>query len=338
MQPGTGFDDRRVLVTGAGCLGRVLVRKLADAGADVKVVDLADEKLTSLGDGVATVRADVTDTDAVRAASEGRDIVFHTAALLGGSADQVIHVNVHGTRVVAEAAALAGARRFVHISSNAVYGIAQRGALTEDRGPSPSDQAYSMSKAAGEAVVEEVSTGNGMAYTIIRPAGIFGPGAEYFTASFFKRATRRPIVFVGRGRGAQAVAYVDDVADLAMHAALHPNAVNEVFNCAIDPPPTAKEYVHAYGELTDNRSWVGLPMPVVKAASWLVVPFAKKHTYARHLPQNLDFVDSYVTYPMEKAKRLLDWEPQVDVTEGVRRSIPWLRERGLYDGAGPDAA
>jgi nucleoside-diphosphate-sugar epimerase len=116
-----------------------------------------------------------------------------------------------------------------------------------------------------------------------------------------------------------------------MVAATHPAAEGEAFNCAVDPPPTAKEYVHAYGKLTGNDSWIGLPMPIVRTLSWLAVPFAKKRTYARQLPQNLAFVDSYVTYPVAKAKRLLGWEPAVDVDEGIRRSIPWLRENGYMD-------
>lgn len=338
MEDGVGLRGRRVTVTGAGCLGRVLVDKLVAAGADVVVVDYSAEKLAALGNGAATVQADITDAPAVTDAVEGSEIVFHTAALLAGPTEDLERVNVQGTRIVAEAAAAAGVERLVHISSNAVYGISQRGALTEDRGPTPSRQAYSMTKAAGEEVVVEVGNGNGMAYTIIRPAGIFGPGAEYFTGAFYRRATKRPFIFVGKGNGAQAVAYVDDVADLAVHAASHPRAVNEAFNCAIDPPPTAKEYVHAYGELTGNKSWLGLPMWLVRPLSWLVVPFAKRYTYARELPHNLAFVNAYVTYPMDKAKRLLGWEPKVDVAEGVRRSIPWLRAQGLYDGSGPDTA
>ena len=91
-------------------------------------------------------------------------------------------------------------------------------------------------------------------------AAIFGPGAEYFTGAYMRRAMKRPMMFVGRGRGALAVVYVDDVADLAVVAATHPRAVGEAFNCAIDPPPTHREYLHAYGRLVGNTSYLGFPM------------------------------------------------------------------------------
>jgi len=81
----TLIKGRRVLVTGAGCLGRVLIDKLVDAGADVLVVDYSADTLASLN-GVATMEADITDAEAMDRATEGREIVFHTAALLGGIA------------------------------------------------------------------------------------------------------------------------------------------------------------------------------------------------------------------------------------------------------------
>jgi nucleoside-diphosphate-sugar epimerase len=331
MTESGSLRGKRVLVTGVGCLGsRLVPRILTDDPAALRVFDRSEDRLRGLARTVDTVLGDVTDPERVAAAIEGVDVVIHTAALLDGLPDAYYHVNVTGTRTVAEAAAKAGVDRLVHISSNAIYGFPASD-VTEDMGPDPTRQAYSRSKAMGEAIVEEVSAASGTPYSIVRPAAIFGPGAEYFTGSYMRRAMKRPIVFVGSGRGELSVIFVDDVADLAAVAAAHPAAVGEAFNCAIDPPPTHREYLHAYGRLIGNTSYLGIPMPLAWAGSWAVVPFSKRETYARQLPQNLRQIDRYVRYRMEKAADLLDWKPSYDLAAGVEASIPWLQERGILD-------
>ncbi len=327
-----GLAGARVLITGAGCLGARMIPRIArEDPAEIRVFDRSPGRLLDLEGSAVAIQGDVTDPEAVATAADGADYVFHTAALLGGDTEAQRTVNVEGARIVAEAAARSGARRLVHISSNAVYGFCE-GVVTEDMGPKPTDQVYSMSKAHGEAAVREVGEREGLGYTIIRPAAIFGPGAEYFTKAFMKRALKRPMIQVGTGGGDQAVVYVDDVADLAVVAATHPAAEGEAFNCAIDPPPTMKEYLHAYGRLVGNTSWLGIPMSVVRTASWVVVPFAKPLTYARQLPQNLRQVGRYAVFSGAKGRDLLGWEPAYDVERGVRASIPWLRAEGVLDG------
>jgi len=329
MSEPTGLTGKQVLITGAGCLGSVIVHRFTEAGASVRVFDRSTERLAALDDGVTPIQGDITDRNAVEQAVDGCDILVHTAALLGGSMEEQQRVNVTGTGVVMESAAAAGVSRAVHISSIAVYGIGCKGDITEAMGPNPSRQAYSMTKAGGEEAVRA----SGVPHAIIRPAGIFGPGAEYFTGSYFQRARRKPIIFVGRGKGALAVVFVEDVADLAVVVAQHPAAEAEAFNCAIHPPPTHREYMHAYVDLVGNHSWVGIPMPLVLGASWLAVPFAKKYSYARQLPQNLAFVNRYVRYSTDKARDLLEWKPAVGVHEGISRAVPWLAEQGLLEQA-----
>ncbi len=331
MADAGNLGGKSVLITGVGCLGSRLVERVIDAGAaTVRLFDRSGDRLQTFGTLAQPIHGDVTDPAAVRRAVDGVDVVIHTAAVLDGEPEAYYRVNVDGTRALAEAAAQAGVERFVHISSNSVYGFPKDSA-TEDSGPDPTGQAYSRSKAQGEAVLGAVAGETGMQHAIVRPAAIFGPGAEYFTGAYMRRAMKRPIVFIGRGSGALAVVFVDDVADLAVVTATHPAAVREAFNCAIDPPPTHKEYLHAYGALVGNTSYVGLPMPLVWTGSWLAVPFAKAETYARQLPQNLRQINRYIRYPMDKARDLLDWKPSYDLAAGIEASIPWLQERGILD-------
>ncbi|MFN8159997.1 MAG: NAD-dependent epimerase/dehydratase family protein, partial [Solirubrobacterales bacterium] len=106
----------RALVTGAGgFIGAHVAAALAAAGAEVRAFDL-----DPAGDhpaGVEPVAGDIRDPDAVGAALEGCDAVFHLAALYSFSrahAEQMRAVNVEGTRALLDAAARGGRRRVVH--------------------------------------------------------------------------------------------------------------------------------------------------------------------------------------------------------------------------------
>ena len=184
-------------------------------------------------------------------------------------------------------------------------------------------------KAAGEAAAFAIGAAKELEVTAIRPAGVFGPGSRYFTGTFMKRASRRPIRMVGNGRGAQPVVFIDDVVDLLVTIATHPAAAGEVFNCAIDPPPTQREYVQAYGRLVGNETFLGIPTGLVAVVGSVIVPFSKRGTYARQLPRNVRQIDRSVRYPMEKAERVLGWRPRYDVPAGVAASVPWLVENGF---------
>lgn len=328
-------SGKRIVVTGAGCLGVAVVKRLVSDGASLAVVDISEANLKGLGNGVTTILADITDAEAMKSAITGADIVVHTAAALDGDPGLQEKVNVVGARTVAEAAAEADVARLVHISSNAVYGISHTSDITEDMGPSPSNQTYSITKAAGENAVRAVADRTGLRHTIIRPAGIFGPGAHYFAASFFKRGKRKPVVFIGKGHGAMYCSFVDDVAGLIAIAATHPAAQGEVFNCVIDPPPTQREYMAAWSRLSGHDRYLGLPMVLAKFGGVVVKPFAKKGSYLSELNANLDYIERYVRIDASKAKELLGWEPRYTLESGVQATIPWLRQAGLMDdGAG----
>lgn len=324
----------RVLVTGAGLVGSRLVERLV--GEDVKeirVLDRSAEQLERLAADVDVRVGDITDPETVVTAADGADLVFHTAAVLEGNDVDAYHrVNAWGTEVVAQAAAAVGARRLVHLSSVAVYGFAE-GDVAEDHPITPTAQAYSISKAAGEAAAFAVGSDKGLEVTAIRPAGVFGPGSRYFTGTFMKRASRRPIRMVGSGRGTQPVVFIDDVVDLLVTVASHPAAVGEAFNCAIDPPPTQREYVQAYGRLVGNETYLGIPSGLVAAVGSVIVPFSKRGTYARQLPRNVRYIEKSVRYPMGKAAAVLGWRPRYDVAAGVAASVPWLVENGFLDEA-----
>ena len=170
---------KRVLVTGAtGFVGRPLVSALAQAGHAVRAaVRAADAAPFPAGTHVAA-NVDLTRPVDWRPLLEGVDAVVHLAGIAHTGAaipDSVYdRVNRAATAGLAEAAARAGIRHLIFVSSvRAQTGAAAPHIVTEDDAPAPSD-AYGRSKLAAEATV----AASGVPFTILRPALIFGPGVK----------------------------------------------------------------------------------------------------------------------------------------------------------------
>ncbi len=123
-----------VLVTGgAGFLGINLIRYLAARGYRIVSLDLAEFTYPDMRDQVKIMQGDIRDKAAVARAMEGVDLVVHTAAALPlYTAEDIYTTDVVGTRVLLTEAQRVGIKRFVHISSTAVYGIPDHHPLCED--------------------------------------------------------------------------------------------------------------------------------------------------------------------------------------------------------------
>jgi len=113
--------------------------------------------------------------------------------------------------------------------------------------------------------------------------------------------------------------------------ASHPNAVGETFNCTPDPSPTWREFLGSYAALAGHDHWLGIPPLVIKPVAWPVAKLVPEHNRLRDLPDLASFVTSYVTFSMDKARNLLNWQPRVSLQKGIQRCVPYLREKGLLE-------
>lgn len=180
------------LVTGgAGFIGAGLVRSLVAAGRRVRVVDDfsrgRSHRLDGIHgtDGIEAITADVRDADAMRAAAEGCDTVWHLAWINGTryfyeKPDAVLDVGIRGTLATIDAALAAGARRFVFASTSEVYN-------RPDRVPTPEDErllipdvsnprfSYGGGKIAGELLTLHFAARRGLEAVIFRPHNVYGP-------------------------------------------------------------------------------------------------------------------------------------------------------------------
>jgi dihydroflavonol-4-reductase len=237
----TPVSGKTIAVTGAsGMLGVYLCRALLDAGANVRGVVRNPLKAAFLGDeGVSFAQADLQDRDALRAAFEGADAIISNAALYSMTnhrwADNY-QSNKEGTENVYLAAADAGVKRVVQISTFGVYCLRPGGtALNEDspvlNGEQREGFAYRATKQLSEAMACDISAQRGIGLTILRPTGIYG-ARDSNLKPLLKTLLKFP--FLPVPAFSFPFVYAADVAQAAVGALENPAATDRVYNTGGD--------------------------------------------------------------------------------------------------------
>jgi len=179
---------KKILVTGgAGFIGTNFVYYLVNKGYDVSVLDKltyagGKDNLEPLGDKVKLIIGDVCDSKAVSSAVKNADAVVHMAAESHNTRSETdpnifYKTNVEGTRVMLEESVKAGVKKFIHISTDEVYGSIADGYFSENdklKGDSQATSAYSKSKAIADDIAMEFGS-KGHPVITVRPTNNFGP-------------------------------------------------------------------------------------------------------------------------------------------------------------------
>ncbi|MFQ5810063.1 MAG: NAD-dependent epimerase/dehydratase family protein [Armatimonadota bacterium] len=196
-----------ILVTGAtGRVGANLVRALADRGDEVKCLvypgDPQEPKLEPLDAEV--WHGDLTDTEAVAAAAEGVEYIIHAGAVMGepkAGAENFLDINVMGTHRLLEAAVANETRRFVYISSTAIYCVDRVSVHpTPEDAPLDPLRLYGASKKMAEALVQSYAREHELPYVILRPGDIracdevLNGWTVRSTAGIYRRGARNPLM------------------------------------------------------------------------------------------------------------------------------------------------
>ncbi|MCZ7544433.1 MAG: NAD-dependent epimerase/dehydratase family protein [Anaerolineae bacterium] len=205
--------------------------------------------------GVEVVQGDIGDPERLRAQVAGAEVVFHLAAAAGVATHaRMAAVNIWGTDNVLQAARDAGVARFVHVSTISVYGYTRRGVVDETARLHPIGEGYGDTKAIGE----RLALRSGLPATVVRPAQVYGPRSQPWTVRLID-LTRWFVPLVDGGRGTCHPIYIDDIVDLLVLAAHHPDAPGQVFNGSPDPPATWRDFLTGYGRMHGHSRVVSVP-------------------------------------------------------------------------------
>jgi nucleoside-diphosphate-sugar epimerase len=309
----------RVLVTGAsGFVGGAVVRRLA---ADVDVVVRAAVRQPSPGFAapveVATVPGlALTDW---RDALASVDAVVHAAARVhlmhDVSSDPLAdfrRVNVEGTRALALAAARAGVRRFVFISSIKVNGEETESGhpYTALDTPRPVD-AYGVSKAEAESALRQIAEDSGMEAVVIRPVLVYGPGVKANFRAMMRWVHRGVPLPLGAIHNQRSLVALDNLVDLVDRTLTHPGAANQTFLVSDGEDLSTTELLRRTATAMGRRArLVPVPVPLLETAARAV----GRGSLARRLFGSL-------TVDMKRTRQQLDWSPPLDVDSALEKTV-----------------
>jgi UDP-glucose 4-epimerase len=311
--------DRRFLVTGgAGTIGSTIVDQLVAGGAaEVVVLDnfvrgrLANLSSACRAGNVTVVDGDIRDTDIVRSAMAGIDVVFHQAALritqCASEPRLAIDVLVNGTYEVVEAAADAGVRKIVAASSASVYGLAEEFPTRESHHPYANDTLYGAAKVFNEGLLRSFRAMRNVDYVMLRYFNVYGPRMDIhglYTEVLIRWMERiengqSPLI-LGDGLQTMDFVYTDDIARANLLAAAS-DTPGRVFNIGCGVETSLVELAEALQRAMGSR----LPLEFGPARGVNAV--------TRRLAS------------ISSAQEGLGWKPEIDLDEGLRRLVAWWR-------------
>lgn len=320
----------KALVTGGGgFLGQAIVRGLLERGAGVRSFSRHEhDGLHALG--VEQLRGDLVDPDAVSAAVQGSEVVFHVAARPGiwGDYEDYHRPNVIGTQNVIAACSRHGVRRLVYTSSPSVVFDGRDLEGVDESVPYPArfEAHYPRTKALAE---QQVRAANGpdLATVSLRPHLIWGPGDNHLLPRLVARAKAGQLRRIGSRPNLIDTAYVDNAAAAHLLAAdrLSPGSpiAGKVYFISQGEPVPMWEMVN---RLLDA---VGAPSVTRTIPTWLAMGLACGFETVHRLtgnprePRLTRFVVHELStahwFDITAARRDLGYSPGVSIAEGLKR-------------------
>jgi len=308
---------------GAGTIGAAVVRRLLrDPDYEVRVSDQRPAPQW-MREGCEVHTGDLRNLAEAREAAAGCAQVIHLAAIVGGIANfhklphTLTSVNSALYDAVIQAALDHSVARFVYVSSSMVFERATEFPTTEEHvwEVAMPQSAYGFSKLAGEVWCRAAHEEHGLPFTICRPFNAYGPGEmpddepgiAHAVPDLIRKALsgQQPLQIFGSGEQTRTLTHVDDIADGVVAAMSAPAGLHEDFNISASEELTVAEIARIVWEVCGRD------------------PDAFE---LEHLPSFT--VDVQRRWPsVEKARRVLGWESQIGVRDGIAQTTDWLRER-----------
>jgi nucleoside-diphosphate-sugar epimerase len=326
----------KVLLTGAtGFLGQRVLRDLLARDVDVRCAVRTSSRLGEIrelqdrhGNQIEITTVDLATEDGCHEAVSGCEVVYHLAASLGGCTSSLFLNSVVPTRELVRLASESDVRRFVLVSSLGVYGpqkLARHATVDEscpvDEAPHLRD-AYTYSKVVQEEVAWQTARENHLPLVVVRPGVIFGDERGVlshriglpFGNWLLRMGGRQKIPFT----------YVENCAAGVVLAGLTDGVDGQVFNLVDDELPTGREIIRRYRKSGQSLRVIRIPQIALPLLAWANEKYSDwtqeqiPKVFTRH---RIAAMWKPLRYSNEKAKRLLDWSPSIDVDSAIERTL-----------------
>lgn len=313
------FHAKKVLVTGAGgFIASHLVEELVSQGAQVRAFvrynsrgdpGLLNQLPAAITAQIELIAGDLRDLQAVKTAMQGVSHVFHLGALIAipysyvHPAD-VVETNVIGTLNVLLAGRETGVQRIVHTSTSEVYGTALRVPIDEDH-PLQGQSPYSASKIGADKIAESFYRSYDLPVVTLRPFNTYGPrqSARAVIPTIISQALTRSQIRLGSLDTRRDLTYVSDTVDGYLKVALTPGVEGQTFNLGRGEEITIGDLVNEVIQILNKPIQVELDPARLRPS---------KSEVGRLLSDNT------------KARQRLGWTPQVDLRQGLEKTIAWI--------------
>ena len=314
------YKGKDILITGgAGCIGSNLTKALIKAEtAKIIVLDdlsAAEKWNIPSAPNVVFIQGSVLDEEVLkRAFSQRLDFVFHLAAHFANqnsvdNPEADLMVNGLGTQKVLQYSHLTRVGKFVFASSGcSVYGSQAPLPLKEDFVSLHLDTPYQITKLLGELYCNFFYNYYGLPVVIARYFNVYGPGEipgayrNVIPNFIYWALHQQKLPITGTGEETRDFTFVDDIVDGTLLLGVVPEAVGDAFNLASETETKVIDIASMVSEITGNHSGVEF----VARRDW------DKITRRRA--------------SIEKARRVLGYEPKMKMKEGIKRTYDWIVE------------
>ena len=320
------MSGKTIFVTGAtGLVGGHVVEEAKRRGHRVKALVRASSDTRWLdAQGIEKVLGDLEDAQALRAGVEGADWVINCAAKVGdwGTLEEFRRLNVGALRLLLDAAVEAKTPRFVHVSSLGVY---------EGRDHHQTDETvasavnaldgYTRSKLEAEALALEYHRAKGLPVSIVRPGFIYGPRDRTVLPKLLRALRERKFWYIGSGEQILNCIYVKNLVQAIFLAAEQSRAIGETFNITDGEKVTKKMFVSRVAQLA------GIKPPrrkLPRRLAWLAAVLMERRALRKGATEpplinkaRYKFLGLNLDYSIEKAKRLLGYNPSYSFEQGI---------------------
>jgi NAD dependent epimerase/dehydratase len=308
-----------VLVTGAGgFIGGHLAAALVEAGCRVRAFVRYNSR-SALGslewhdphvvDGMDVVFGDLRDVESVARAVAGVDVVYHLGAQVAipysyVNARDFVETNVLGTLNVAESALRAGVRRVVHTSTSEVYGTARSTPMVEDH-PLEAQSPYAASKIGADKVVDAFVRSHGLPAVVVRPFNTYGPhqSSRAVIPTIVTQALTGDRLRLGSLDTRRDLTFVTDTVAGFVAAARSDQALCRTVHLGTGVDASVGEIVALVSELLVRDLTVDVDEDRLRP------PASEVHR---------------LLSDPALARRVIGWEPAVDLRTGLIRTIDWI--------------
>ena len=332
-------DSDLILVTGAtGLVGSHVAEQARQRGYKVRAIVRQPSRCSDLANwGVEVVAGDMTNRDSLVSAAKGATVIVHCAAKVGdwGPTDDYRTINVHGLRDLLDAAESSGSlQRFVHISSLGVYPACDHFGTDEFTPVSTTGiDGYTLTKVEAENLVRDHISDRKLPAVILRPGFIYGPRDRTILPRVLERIKSGGFKFLGSGQQLLNNTFVGNLVSAIFLAIENDAVVGELFNITDNRLVSRREFIgticEAAGLPTPAKS---VPLPVAKGLANLmeaVYRMLGKQEAPLLSSARIKFLGLNLDYSIDKARRLLGYDPATDFTAAMRTTIGWSREAGL---------